>query len=117
MSEMLTVIAARYQLRANWKENVRQRSPYYPKYIEGQNGDEYWISTLLRREKDGIWYTEHHYTSMIGKKDYLYEEFQKKIYFSLLYGKVDPKLENMEGNKLWKKDKLQISEYDRFFKR
>lgn len=103
-----------------------EEAPYYPKYRKYKesltnifrNRELHVIfNTKLRVEHEGTWYVIHHVKSgMITEKtteEDILEEFLSSIYLSERFRQIDPTLRNLDGDLLFPKDKLQISEKER----
>lgn len=71
--------------------------------------------TVLRKEKDGIWYDWHvieHYTQ--DSKETALAKVHRNVYFSLVLGEISPDLMASSGRyPVFPKSVSQISEADR----
>lgn len=76
--------------------------------------------TLLRKKHRGKWYFwpvsyswEGSKETLSEAKDYVWRVMMSNIYMAQLFGKVDPKLKDHAGEKIFEKDSYQISEFER----
>ena len=93
---------------------LRERSPYFPDFLSGQgpNGDHY-FSTLVRIQRDGVWYTVHcveRYRDFGDTKDIRTLCLERLVSHAYMV----QKLFKLTGDPMFEQiDKFQISEEDR----
>lgn len=100
------------------------KSPYFPDfYKEGstqttptQYEPSFVFSTKLRVLHEGVWYIAHH-VEQGNNEERTLKMFLRGVYLSSQFLVINPEFVNADGEPLWKKDKLQISEEERLLHR
>lgn len=100
-------------------EGLEYGSFLYPFIDIYKEGNECVLSTILRKEHDGIWYRwkfVRRYTDY-RLKPRLLERLHVEVYMTMFLGIIDPTLLSMrEGKPIFEVDKDQTSETDRLKK-
>jgi len=89
----------------------------YPEISVNKRGDGWTLSTVLRKQHEGVWYLWRHlrvcYSADLLYKARFLEILHNDVYHSLILGKVDPTLLAYDNEQLFIKDPDQRSEEDR----
>lgn len=59
MSEVIKNVVEFTNNRAMTISRLRKESPYYPEYFKIHEGNQLLLSSLIRKQKDGVWHTVH----------------------------------------------------------
>jgi hypothetical protein len=113
---------------------LKAASKYYPKILQvcydgdskinfmGNNVEEdVFLSTLVRIEREGVWYTIHVVEAMTFNcnrpRDILYETFMRRVYDVQHLYNINLNFQAPDGSQGFDIDKLQISEEERLKQR
>jgi len=110
------------------RRKMFEEAPYFPKYkryhkeIDDHFGQDEIVtfSTIVRKEHEGVWYAQHIITGgstarKMDEQDF-FDEFMLTAYKVIKFGKVNPDLEDAQGEPIYPKDSLQITEEERLIK-
>ncbi|HYD90410.1 MAG TPA: hypothetical protein VEA37_02860 [Flavobacterium sp.] len=96
--------------RALTLSRLKQISPYYPEYFKSFENNQLLLSTLIRKQKDGIWHTVHLVKEFILEPVELEKAYD--IFNSTAYSIINLHIIT-DRDKI---DQLQISEEERLKK-
>lgn len=104
---------------ANTAHVFKGMSPLWPSYIRKEQAGTVYYSTILRFERNGIWYRQHHLESVDPNNFFGYIEPEKALakliesVYNTIYLCEPNDVKDIHGNLLIEKDPDQTSEAER----
>jgi len=84
---------------------LRDKSSFYPKIYSEKFGDELYLSTIVRVNRNGIWYDIHHIECTTDSNySKTYERLIESVYFAMLF---------FVPSEIFHESKVQILEQER----
>jgi hypothetical protein len=97
---------------------LKSQSDYWPKvYLKNFPNSEVAASTILRVERNGVWYAQHFVEFMVSDSNTVYEilleKIQRSVWAAYHLLNVDESFKFPNGDPVFVRDVLQISEEER----